>query len=77
VIFYANEEQKKAAEASLAKANPGWGGKIVTEISPLQKFYEAEVYHQDYYRINPDAGYCQAVIRPKIDKLKKTVPAAK
>lgn len=70
VIFYANEEQKNAAEVSLAKANPGWGGKIVTQIAPLKVFYPAEGYHQDYYKKNPEQGYCQVVIRPKIEKLK-------
>jgi peptide-methionine (S)-S-oxide reductase len=76
VIFYANAEQKAAAEASLARANPGWGGKIVTQIVPLVKFYEAEDYHQDYFRRNPHGGYCQMVIRPKVEKLKKAVGAA-
>ncbi|MBW8781957.1 MAG: peptide-methionine (S)-S-oxide reductase MsrA [Verrucomicrobia bacterium] len=70
VIFYAGEVQKKAAEASLARANLGWAGKIVTEIAPLGRFYPAEAYHQDYFRNNPHAGYCRAVIKPKIDKLK-------
>jgi len=73
VIFYADEQQKAAAEASLGRANPGWGGKIVTQIAPLTKFFEAEDYHQDYFRRNPLGGYCQAVIRPKIEKLRKAV----
>ena len=75
VIFYENDAQKQAAEASLARANSGWGGKIVTEISPLGKFYTAEAYHQDYFRNNPHAGYCRAVIKPKIDKLMKATAA--
>lgn len=74
-IFYADAAQRKAAESSLARANPGWGGKIVTQIAPLGKFYEAEAYHQDYFRTNPHAGYCQAVIKPKIDKLVKVQAA--
>jgi peptide-methionine (S)-S-oxide reductase len=73
VIFYADAEQKAAAEASLVRANPGWGGRIVTQIVPLEKFYEAEDYHQDYFRRNPHGGYCQMVIRPKIDKLQKAL----
>ncbi|HEX2100373.1 MAG TPA: peptide-methionine (S)-S-oxide reductase MsrA [Candidatus Synoicihabitans sp.] len=72
VIFYANEAQKTAAEVSLARANSAWGGKIVTEIKPLTEFYPAEAYHQDYYRKNPNAGYCRVVIKPKIQKLKKS-----
>lgn len=72
IILYADEEQKAAAEASLKKANAEeWGGKIVTTIEPLMVFYPAEDYHQDYFARNPHAGYCQIVIKPKIDKLKK------
>lgn len=72
IILYADDVQKAAAEASLAKANPAWGGKIVTELAPLKEFYVAEEYHQNYYKQNPSAGYCRVVIRPKIDKLKKS-----
>jgi peptide-methionine (S)-S-oxide reductase len=72
IILFADERQKAAAEASLAKANPAWGGKIVTEIKPLTEFYEAEKYHQDYYNKNPNAGYCRVVIKPKLEKLKKS-----
>lgn len=72
-IFYADETQKAAAEDSLARANPAWGGRIVTQIAPLETFYEAEEYHQDYFRRNPYGGYCQAVIRPKVDKLRKAL----
>jgi peptide-methionine (S)-S-oxide reductase len=73
VIYYTDEAQKAAAEASLARANPGWGGKIVTEIAPLETFYEAEAYHQDYFRRNPHGGYCQMIIRPKVEKLAKAL----
>jgi peptide-methionine (S)-S-oxide reductase len=72
IILYADERQKEAAEASLARANPGWGGRIVTEVKPLEAFHRAEEYHQDYYKKNPNAGYCRVVIRPKLDKLKKS-----
>jgi peptide-methionine (S)-S-oxide reductase len=75
VIFYTDTAQKSAAEASLARANPAWGGRIVTQLAPLETFYEAEPYHQDYFRLNPHGGYCQAVIRPKIDKLRKSIGA--
>jgi peptide-methionine (S)-S-oxide reductase len=71
VIFYADDAQRQASEASMARANPEWGGKIVTEIKPLTTFYRAEEYHQDYFRKNPNQGFSQAVIRPKIDKLNK------
>ncbi len=72
-VFYATEEEKKIAEdykkqldASHVFKNP-----IVTEISPLINFYPAEDYHQNYFALNPNQGYCQYVIRPKVDKFKK------
>ena len=81
VIYYATPEEKTLIDASLAKANAeSWGGKIVTEVSALPEFYPAEDYHQDYYKKNPSAGYCRVVIKPKLDKLKKSPlvdPAAK
>lgn len=70
-IFYHNDEQKAVAEAVVAQLTPDFDGPIVTEIKALDKFYPAEEYHQDYYNRNTYAGYCQAVINPKIAKLKK------
>lgn len=81
IILTTSDEERAAAEASRAAAQPGWGNRIVTEIVPLETFYEAEEYHQDYFRKNPSAGYCRVVIKPKLDKLKKhpavAAPAAK
>jgi peptide-methionine (S)-S-oxide reductase len=71
VIYYANDAEKALVLASRDKANPAWGGKIVTEITALPEFYVAEDDHQDYYRKNPNAGYCRVVIKPKLDKLTK------
>ena len=71
VILYHNETQKQAAEKSKAEAQKHWGGRIVTEIVPLKKFYLAEDYHQDYFRNNSRAPYCQMVIRPKVEKFEK------
>jgi len=74
VIFYHNAEQKAIAEEAM-KALDASGildKPVVTEISPLKVFYEAEAYHQDYFRKNPGQGYCQAVIRPKMEKFRKT-----
>ncbi len=71
VIFYANEQQKSVAEKSKAEAQKRFRDPIVTEISPLKKFYAAEGYHQDYYNQNPDKGYSRAVIKPKVDKIEK------
>ena len=76
-IFYHNDAQKLAAEKSKAEAQKEFSKPIVTEIVPLQKFYPAEGYHQDYYRNNPQQGYCQMVIKPKLEKLQKKHPEAK
>ncbi len=73
-IFYHTQEQKEVAEkvkeeldASGAFSNP-----IVTEITAFDhKFYEAEEYHQNYYKNNPEQGYCRVVVRPKIEKFEK------
>ena len=70
VIFYENEEQKKAARESIEEAQKSmYEKKIMTELKPLEAFYEAEEYHRDYYDKHPYAGYCSAVIRPKLKKL--------
>ena len=70
IIFTTNEEEKLAAEASRTAAQPSWGGRIVTEIVPLEKFYVAEDYHQDYFINNPNQGYCRAVVSPKVSKFR-------
>lgn len=73
-IFYTSETQKASAEnfiKLLTDQNIYEGKKIVTKISSASKFYEAEDYHQDYFAQNPNQPYCQAVITPKLDKLKK------
>lgn len=69
VIFYHDEKQKNAAEHSKQQAQSLVADPIVTEIQPLTKFYEAENYHQDYYRNNTNAPYCRMVIKPKLEKL--------
>jgi len=70
VIFYANEEQKKAAEAAKVRAKKEWSDPIVTEIAPLKAFYAAEDYHQNYFNLNKNRNpYCSVVIAPKLHKL--------
>lgn len=72
VIFYENQEQKTTAEESLKQdGQPLWNNPIVTEIKPLEIFYPAEDYHQDYFNNHPEQAYCQTVINPKIAKLKQ------
>ncbi len=70
-IFYQGEKQQRTAEAVKARieAEKLWDRPIVTEITPLEKFYPAEDYHQNYYNRNPRQGYCSIVIGPKIQKL--------
>lgn len=71
-IFYHSPAQKEQAEQKIAEwdAAGHWGKPIVTEIAPLTTFYPAEDYHQGYYRQNSGQGYCQAVIAPKVAKLR-------
>ena len=72
-IFYHNEQQKEEAEFYKRKLEEQnvFPNPIVTEIVPLEVFYEAEDYHNDYYENNPDQGYCRMVIRPKVEKFRK------
>jgi peptide-methionine (S)-S-oxide reductase len=73
VIFYHNEVQKALAESYKKKLNEehAYPNPVITEISPSPVFYKAEDYHLDYYDKNGDAPYCQRVITPKVDKVRK------
>jgi peptide-methionine (S)-S-oxide reductase len=77
IILYANAEQKAAAEKSRAMAAKTFRDPITTEIVALEKFWPAEKYHQDYFKRNPNQGYCAVVIAPKIKKLEKQIAAEK
>lgn len=72
-VFYHNEEQKKVAEQYKSQLDKSgvYKNRIVTEITPFSVFYPAEDYHQNYYALNPNQGYCQYVIRPKVEKFNK------
>lgn len=72
-IFYATSEQKQAAEKFIQELtdNKTFSRPIVTEIKPLEQFYSAENYHQNYYANNQNKPYCQLVIDPKIRKVKE------
>ncbi|MBT3479628.1 MAG: peptide-methionine (S)-S-oxide reductase MsrA [Candidatus Marinimicrobia bacterium] len=70
-IYYHDNSQKASAESALKNADNMFEGPITTEVKPLDVFYIAEVYHQDYFANNPNAPYCTFVIAPKINKLKK------
>jgi peptide-methionine (S)-S-oxide reductase len=75
-IFYANEDQKRVAEAYIAQLDAAhvFGHKIVTEVSPLKGFYRAEDYHQDYALHNPGNPYILVCDGPKVEALKKEFP---
>ncbi|MCL6294010.1 peptide-methionine (S)-S-oxide reductase MsrA [Jejuia spongiicola] len=71
VIYYHDDTQKEIAEIVSKEISPYYENPVVTEISPLDVFYEAEKEHQDYYRNNQTQGYCSFVITPKLAKLRK------
>lgn len=72
-IFYHNQEQQKDAQTIIAQltAEGVYADPIVTEISAIDVFYQAEDYHRNYYNNNKNQGYCRAVINPKLDKFMK------
>jgi len=69
IILYDSEEQRQIAEESKEAAGAQFSDPVVTEIKALDAFYPAEDYHQDYYEMNRNAGYCRLVIHPKLKKL--------
>lgn len=73
VIFYHNKDQEQTARQvfSEIEASKLWPNRLVTEVSPLEAFYAAEDYHQNYYARNTDQPYCTYVISPKMQKLRK------
>lgn len=71
LVLYTSEEQKQEAENFIKELNrDSKSGRIVTEIKPLENFYEAEEYHRQYYLKNSAKPYCQLVINPKLEILK-------
>lgn len=73
VIFVADAEEKAAAEKLIneVQASLTDGSRVVTQIVPLEKFYPAESYHKDYFKTNTSAPYCQLIIEPKVEKVRK------
>jgi peptide-methionine (S)-S-oxide reductase len=72
-IFTHSPEQKAVAEEMIAELGAAglWPRPIVTQVAPLEAFYAAEEYHQEYFARNPNQGYCQAVVAPKVAKFRK------
>jgi methionine-S-sulfoxide reductase len=71
-MFYADVEQKALFEAARDRAAEWWDGSIVTTLEPLEAFYPAEDYHQDFFAKNPGQGYCMAVALPKVNKIRRS-----
>jgi len=72
-IFYHSDEQRRVAEAYKQQLDDSktFSSAIVTEITPFKNFYAAEKYHQNYFNDNPYQGYCQFIVRPKVEKFQK------
>ena len=72
-IFYHSPAQKAAADQKIAALNTShlWNNPIVTEVTPAETFYIAEDYHQEYFANNPNQGYCQFIVAPKVAKFRK------
>ena len=68
-IFFHDDAQRDAAQKAIAQYQPQFASKIVTEVSAASRFWPAEQYHQDYFRLNAGQGYCRMVIKPKLQKL--------
>lgn len=70
VIFYHDANQKEKVDASIKEFSSKFTKPIVTEVKPLETFYKAEAYHQDYFKNNPNQGYCMFVVSPKVEHFK-------
>jgi peptide-methionine (S)-S-oxide reductase len=71
-IFYHSEAQQAAAAAFLQGAGRLYEDEIVTQLLPVERYYRAELHHQEYFRKNPSQGYCMFVIGPKVEKFRHT-----
>ena len=67
-MYFTDDAQKETFEAAIERAKTHWDDEFTTELAPLDVFYPAEDYHQDYFNNNPGNGYCSIVITPKIIK---------
>jgi peptide-methionine (S)-S-oxide reductase len=70
-MFYRDEAQKQVFEAAIERAKEHWEQTVVTTLESLGDYYAAEEYHQDFFAKNPGQGYCNFVVRPKMDKTRK------
>ena len=70
-MFFEDDDQKKMFIEAIERAKNSWGDAIVTTVEPLERFWMGEEYHQDFFAKNPNQGYCNFVVKPKMDKTAK------
>jgi peptide-methionine (S)-S-oxide reductase len=70
-MFYSDDSQRELFQQAIDRAKAVWEDGIVTELKPLEKFWLGEEYHQDFFAKNPNQGYCNFVVKPKMDKTAK------
>lgn len=75
VMFYTDNSQRELFVEAIEKAKSVWGDGVVTELSPAGDFWVGEDYHQDFFAKNPNQGYCNAVVAPKMLKTRKAFTA--
>ena len=74
-IYFYEPAQRAVAQAVIDEVNQAIGGRVVTELAPLDNYWPAEAYHQHYFDRNPNQGYCSFVVAPKVAKFRKTFAA--
>ena len=72
-IYYINDNQKLIASNVISRFQEYFDDEIVTEVTPLSNYYEAESHHHNYFELNPGNGYCQMVVAPKISKVRQNM----
>jgi len=74
-IYFHTPEQERVAREVIVEANAAHGGRLVTELAPVDNYSRAEDYHQHYFANHPNEGYCAVVVAPKVEKFRKTFKA--
>jgi peptide-methionine (S)-S-oxide reductase len=74
-IYFHTPEQERVAREVIVEANAAHGGRVVTELAPVDNYSRAEDYHQHYFANHPNEGYCAVVVAPKVEKFRKTFKA--
>lgn len=71
-IYFHEPAQRAIAQTVIDEVNQATGGRVVTELAPVDNYWPAEAYHQHYFERNPNQGYCSFVVAPKVAKFRKT-----